>query len=354
MIAALKRSSFALSRRLGVSRLVARSDWRRQRLLILCYHGISLDDEHRWNHTLYVPATHFERHLSLLQRNDCSVLPLGEAVERLYARDLPECAVALTFDDGYFDFKARAWPLLRTFGYPATVYLTTARVEHNFPIVNLFISYMLWRAREQRLDGRGIAGLEGMYGLTTSAERQRVVDVIDRTNQALGLSATQKDAVAKAIADRLALDYESLVGSRVVTLLRPDEAAELATQGLDVQMHTHLHRTPPDVGAFMADLGRNGDVIERITGSRPTHLCYPSGMYRSTYLPALRRMGLASATTCDPGIAADDADPLLLPRFMDTSVISDLEFEAWISGVATRLPRRTTKAQHGPLAMASR
>jgi peptidoglycan/xylan/chitin deacetylase (PgdA/CDA1 family) len=347
MIASIKRSSFALSKRLGLSRLVARSAWRRQRLLILCYHGIALDDEHRWHDTLFVSAAHFQRHLALLRHNGCAVLPLGDALQRLYARELPERAVVLTFDDGYYDFQARAWPLLQQSGYPATVYLTTARVEHNFPIVNLFVSYMLWLARERQLDGRGIVGLEGRHSLQTRESRDRLVARMDRAIQARGMTATQKDTVAATIARCLDLDYEALLASRVLTLLRRDEVAALSAQGLDVQLHTHLHRTPEDATLFVDDVLRNRDIIEQTTGRRPTHLCYPSGMYRMAYLPALRREGLASATTCDPGIAACAVDPLLLPRFMDTSAITDVEFEAWVSGVASCLPRRTTRA-HPP------
>src|SRR5688572_6931730 len=85
MIATLKRSSLALSRHIGLSGLVAQSGWRRQRLLILCYHGISLSDEHRWNPGLYMSAAQFEARLALIRRNDCTVLPLGEALARLYS-----------------------------------------------------------------------------------------------------------------------------------------------------------------------------------------------------------------------------------------------------------------------------
>jgi peptidoglycan/xylan/chitin deacetylase (PgdA/CDA1 family) len=344
MISSIKRSSFALSKRLGLSELVAQSDWRRQRLLILCYHGIALADEYEWRGDLYVSASHFRRHLDLLRSTGCAVLPLGDALRRLYAHDLPERAVVLTFDDGYYDFQARAWPLLQDYNYPATVYLTTARMEHNLPIVNLFVSYMLWLARDRALDGNNIVGLDGRYALSTAAQRDRVVADMDAAIQARGMTATQKDAIAKAIAERLELDYAALIATRVLTLLRPPEVAALSRQGVDIQLHTHLHRTPEDPASFVDDVRRNRDIIEAIIGRRPTHLCYPSGMYRMAYLPALRREGLESATTCDPGIAARAIDPLLLPRFVDSSAITDVEFEAWLSGLASCLPRRTTRA----------
>lgn len=344
MLATLKRSSYSLSKRLGISDLVAASHWRRERLLILCYHGVSLDDEHEWRPDLYVSPAHLDRHLDLLERRACTVLPLGEAVARLYARDLPDRAVAITFDDGYYDFAARAWPLLRRHRMPATVYLTTGRVEHNLPIVNLFISYLLWKAGGQTLDGRGIIGLDRRYPLQTPQDRALVLGAIDRAIQARGMTATEKDVVPIQVAERLGLDYRALVASRLLTLMREDEARALAGEGLDLQLHTHLHRTPDDARLFVDDVAHNRGIIERITGRPAAHLCYPSGVYRMSYLPELRREGVVSATTCDPGIASPASEPLLLPRFMDTGAIGDLEFEAWLTGVALCLPRRTTKA----------
>jgi hypothetical protein len=67
-------------------------------------------------------------------------------------------------------------------------------------------------------------------------------------------------------------------------------------------------------------------------------------MYRAAYLPGLRREGIVSATTCDPGMASRTSDPLLLPRFIDTTFITDVEFEAWVTGIASCLPRRTRRA----------
>ena len=63
----LKRVALQAFQRTGGFNLVADSDWRRQRLLILCYHGISLDDEHLWNGALNMPPDLLEQRLLLLQ-----------------------------------------------------------------------------------------------------------------------------------------------------------------------------------------------------------------------------------------------------------------------------------------------
>jgi peptidoglycan/xylan/chitin deacetylase (PgdA/CDA1 family) len=344
VISALKQSSFALSRQIGFMGAVARSEWRRRRVQILCYHGVALDDEHRWNPWLYVSAATFSRRLAILRRNHCDVLPLGEAVTRLHEGTLPDRAVVLTFDDGYFDFKGRALPLLEQHSYPATVYLTTLRSEHNFPIVQLFLSYVLWKRKAATLDGRGIPGLGGHHALTTAAQRDALVASFLRGAAAAGFGATEKDRAVRAVTERLGLDYQQLFDARILRLMTPGEVSATAGPLADFQLHTHAHHTPDSVDEFIEEIRENRRRIEAMTGRPANHFCYPSGVYRKAYLPALAREGVISATTCDPGIAGPASDALLLPRFVDTDDVSDLEFEAWVTGTACWLPRRTRKA----------
>ena len=347
MIRTLKQSSLRMMNQLGIGRLVSGSEWRRRRLLILCYHGVALADEHEWCPGLYVSPSHLERRLALLQRLRCNVLPLKEALTRLYLGDLPPRAVVLTFDDGYFDFMVRAWPLLRRFGYPATVYLTTGRVEHNLPNVNLLMSYALWKSRLQTLDGRDVPGLGEQYPLGTVDQRQQLAQrVIDALIGGNGGEA-RRDDVARVVTERAGIDYSALLESRLLTLMRPDEIRTMTAEGVDFQLHTHTHRTPDDPQEFVRDILVNREWLQEMTGTQASHLCYPSGNYRHDYLPLLRQHGIESATTCDPDLATHGSDPLLLPRFVDTDEVSSIVFESWVTGLAARLPRRTRRGGTG-------
>ena len=343
MIRTLKQSSLRVLNQFGVGHLVSRSEWRRQRLLILCYHGVALSDEHEWCPGLYVSPSHLEGRLTLLQRLGCNVLPLSEAVTRLSAGRLPPRSVVLTFDDGYFDFMARAWPLLRRFGYPATVYVTTGRVEHKLPNVNLLMSYALWKSRQATFDGRQIPGLGEQYPLGAPEQRQRLVQrVIDALAGGEGGEA-RRDDIARLVTERAGIDYRALLESRLLTLMRPAEIRSLTAQGADFQLHTHAHRTPDDPDEFVRDVLLNREWLRDMTGGTSSHFCYPSGNYRHDYLPLLRQHGIESATTCDPGLATQGSDPLLLPRFVDTDEVSSIVFESWVTGLAARLPRRTRR-----------
>src|SRR5438552_9920504 len=63
----IRRAALLLLRNTGVFRLLRESEWRRQRLLILCYHGISLEDEHEWRPGLYMEPRILEQRLGILE-----------------------------------------------------------------------------------------------------------------------------------------------------------------------------------------------------------------------------------------------------------------------------------------------
>src|SRR5437879_13713768 len=106
----IRRAALHLLRNTGIFRLLRESEWRRQRLLILCYHGISLEDEHQWRPCLYMEPRILGQRLGILRRGDYNVLPLCEALQRLFAQELPPRGVTITFDDGCYDFYKSPYP----------------------------------------------------------------------------------------------------------------------------------------------------------------------------------------------------------------------------------------------------
>jgi len=64
MLLTVKLATLTLLKNLGISKLVADSSWRRKRLLILCYHGVSLDDEHLRRRALYMETAKMDEHLA--------------------------------------------------------------------------------------------------------------------------------------------------------------------------------------------------------------------------------------------------------------------------------------------------
>jgi peptidoglycan/xylan/chitin deacetylase (PgdA/CDA1 family) len=341
MLKKLKQVTLRSLKSTGVSALVQDSRWRRQRLLILAYHGISMIDEHEWNGSQYISPETLRLRMQQLQRSRCAVLPLGEAVERLYRNDLPERAVALTFDDGFADFYHRAFPIISDFGFPVTLYLTTFYSYFNRPVFDVMCSYLLWRGRARTLMARDFTGADARVNLATNEAREAVLKKIRDFAVQQKLSAEEKDARVAGLAAHLGVDYEELLRHRVIHNVTPAEARELSERGVDVQLHTHRHRTPLDRNLFGREIEDNRRCIKEITGKEPNHFCYPSGVYARRFLPWLEEAGIKSATTCEVGFASRASHPLLLPRFLDNNTMAPIEFEAWLTGVSLVLPRRS-------------
>lgn len=337
-----KRLILAASKGAQLFRIIRDSRWRSQQLLILAYHGISLDDEHEWDGSFYMPQDLFRQRMEALRRGSYSVLPYEEAIKRLYNGNLPPRSIALTFDDGVHDFLVRACPILAEFGYPATVYLTTYFAINRYPVFNVFFSYLLWKGRGKIVDLSGIVPGLGRHNLATPAARLVVSDLIREYREKEHPGNEQLQEIARELADAVGQDYGSLCERGILHIMTPSEVAQLPRFGVSVQLHTHRHRVPDDEALFRREIRENRSHIESmgVPSETLTHFCYPSGMYREKFFDWLRADGIQTATTCDTSLASRRSLPLALPRLIDTCNITSLEFEGWLTGTSQLLPRR--------------
>ena len=334
MLRSLKLGVLRAARQTGLSARIRDSRWRRERLLILCYHGVSIEDEHEWRPRLYMPPAVLRERFKVLRRDGYQVLPLGQAVERLYSGNLPPRSVVLTFDDGGYDFYKQASPILQEFNYPATVYQTTYYSDYGKPIFGLAASYLLWKRSSEVLQPSPELGLSESADLRTEDGRRQAVLQMEQFAARENLTGAAKNDLLGSLARVLGLSYADFEAKRLLQIMRPQEIAEMAAAGFDIQLHTHRHRTPLDEALFRKEIADNRARIVEVCPRTPTHFCYPSGHYEMAFIPWLEREGVLSATTCDPALASKENHPLLLPRFVDTPAQPLFVFEAWLSGAA--------------------
>lgn len=318
----------------GAFTRASRSEKRRRKLLILCYHGLSITDEHEWLPKMFITPDGFRNRLQTLRKMGANVLPLGEAVAHLHTGTLPPNAVAITFDDGFHDFFEFAVPLLTEFQMPATVYLTTYYCDYRMPVINLVLNYILWKARRDSVElaEQGFAETQPVRNYT---ERQAVVKKLLDVFQRDQLTTADKNAVAERLAQRLGVDYDELRARRMLQIMSREEARLAFEAGIDLQLHTHRHRTPRDKSLFEREISENRERIQELTGREPVHFCYPSGDYSPEFFPWLSEMGIRTATTCERGLAGKDSQDLLLPRFLDDSSVDLIRFQSFVAGVLT-------------------
>lgn len=75
----------------------------------------------------------FEDQLRWLAKNDYTTLTTAQFVGHLQGEGVPRKSVLLTFDDGYLDNWVYAYPLLKKYGFKATIFLVTSWI-HTGPL----------------------------------------------------------------------------------------------------------------------------------------------------------------------------------------------------------------------------
>ena len=110
---------------------------------ILCYHRIDKPDPRT---TLCVSVQSFDEQMAYLAKNGYKVVSLEDIILHKKGRiELPYKSVAITFDDGYLDNYNNAFPILKKYGFTATIFIVAGLVgktnkwdeSPSFPAVEL-------------------------------------------------------------------------------------------------------------------------------------------------------------------------------------------------------------------------
>lgn len=93
---------------------------------IVMYHHIDQLGKHE---VMTIPSERFEKHLQYLAKHRYEVLTMDELVEaKQNNKPLSRKTVCLTFDDGYADNYTEAFPLLKRYGFKATMFISSDHI----------------------------------------------------------------------------------------------------------------------------------------------------------------------------------------------------------------------------------
>lgn len=99
-----------------------------QTVPILTYHNFSVTKED----LMMVKKNKFEQQMGYLKNNGYTVITLDQFFDFLeYRKQLPRKAVILTFDDGWQGVYTIAFPILKKYNFPATLFVYTDLVNGN-------------------------------------------------------------------------------------------------------------------------------------------------------------------------------------------------------------------------------
>lgn len=106
---------------------------------ILTYHYFGYDSiiEGKSVPLLFVAPDNFEKQMRYLKEKGCRVISLDMLAESIKkGRKFPPNTVVITVDDGHKSFFTYAYPILKKYGFPATIFLVSDSIGVNKDYLN--------------------------------------------------------------------------------------------------------------------------------------------------------------------------------------------------------------------------
>lgn len=264
----------------------------RSQIIILMYHRISPMRD-IWSLKPLNPRS-FELQIRYFCRN-YDILPLDTLVEYIkHDERLPEKAVVITFDDGYKDNYRYAYPILKKYHIPATIFLTTGHIGKG----NLFwwdkVSYIILHTDVGQLDVEEL----GIFSLQSERERYNASSIIIERFKML--SGEKKDLLINNLLNKSGVEIPDDLGEDLV--LSWDEIREMSQGGIAFGAHTVNHPILINISLEQAkrEIVQSKNDIETMIGRQVTSFSYPNGDFNADVAELVRGSGFACAVAVSP------------------------------------------------------
>jgi len=277
----------------------------------LTYHRFSERDE-----DAATSARAFSEQLQYL-RSHYTILPLSVLARSIAeGSTLPRASVAITIDDGYRDAREIAFPLLKKYQAPATLFVVTDFLDRKTWLWTDKLRYLTFNARAGGLD----VTVAGRVIATELGDRASRLLAADRVNSAL--KAMPDDQKQEAIG-RVARQFGVELPSEPPEEFGPitwDEAREMDGAGVEIGSHTVTHpiltRIEGERLAF--ELRQSRARLEEMLGREVDLFCYPNGDSSPGVRAEVARAGYVAAVTTEEGLNEPRADLFALKRVHTT------------------------------------
>jgi peptidoglycan/xylan/chitin deacetylase (PgdA/CDA1 family) len=273
----------------------------RRQLAILNYHRI----EHSgggasafFRPNFSASATAFDEQMDYICRN-YNVISLPQFLAWQSGGDaLPDFPVMITFDDGYRDNLTTALPILKKYGMPAVIFLTSGHIGKSNGFYWDISAQCFFRTKKQRANLPYV----GEKAWDDEPARQSVcgewVEALKRISEA------DKQSAMRALPDILEVDIPPKTFSGV--MLSWDEVRGMVSEGIAFGAHTVSHPILTRVSLEDAEreMAESKMQIEKEIGAPVQTFTYPNGQ-KSDISPALERIaekvGFQAAFSLMPG-----------------------------------------------------
>ncbi len=313
--------------------------------LILCYHHIDYGER--------IDPNNFESNLLTLKKEGFRPITLKEIYEYISSgRNPPKKSVHITFDDGYADNFIYAYPLLKKYGYYATIFVIANKVANNIKratyeeLVSMNIAhkvkelidksrYVSWEELGEMVSS-GIFEVGSHSSNHTACFSSKKIEKFNDTgtiewlyeltkDRRLGIPVFEKkwDCATKCIEDDVKLrDYlADFVSKKGGVLFFKNKKSAMNT--LFKECRKYLKRNSVEFKyenderqkeRIKMEIYDSKTIIEKNVNAKVDFFCYPWGDYDSVAIEEVKKAQYKGALTLDVGVNTKNTDLYLLKR----------------------------------------
>lgn len=294
--------------------------WNRERAAILMFHGLT-DRQHEGLENCQHKHLHVKRFEAFLKhlKDHFQVIPLDELIRCLrLGIPVPKSSVVLTFDDGFLSNYTLAFPLLKKYEAPATIFLATEFVSEKKPIWVDRVDYALDHADKTKAE------------LVETKKKFKSMAPEDLMPALQDLEASLGHRLENSNAENAPPIYRALDWEHV----REMQDSGLVTLAAHTHCHWILGRCRAEV--VKAEVQKSKEIIEQETGRPCIHFCYPNGSredFSAETENIIQSLGFESTMTTLCGFTQPGESPFLLKRFGITDDMDLMKFQLLMSGM---------------------
>jgi len=283
----------------------------RRKTYILMYHRVLDENFISKNYVqpgMYINIDSFEKNLQILTKL-YEVIPLSDLIEKIERGIDLKGFCSITFDDGWLDNYSNAFPLLKKYRVPATIFLTTNYIDTSLLFWPDEISNFIKSGELHDFHGDSRASkvffneLRNEKSINQSIEK--AINILKSWNK------EERDKILNSI--RCSDDFTP----KERQLLNWDEVQTMYNSGLvSFGSHTanHVLLDQIDLETARHEIHESLETIKHNIGVYPEFFAYPNGNYTQDIKEIVRDIGLKAAFTVTKGFASKYNDIYEIPR----------------------------------------
>lgn len=298
----------------------------KSKVAVLTYHRICNKNDDWSLNPLTVKS--FKEHLKFLT-DSYNIISLDDLMDLVIKREpIHEKTAVLTFDDGYKDNYTNAYPLLKKYDIPATIYLTSKLIGSGELVWADKVGYIIYHSSVNHVKINKL----GEYSLGSKFEKYQTFSLIKR--KLVNLTELEKSTFIDKLASFCQVEIPSDVGCEL--MLSWDEVKEMDENNINFGAHTINHPVLPELNPKEArwEILESKKVLEENLQKSVNHFSYPYGTFNQDVVNIVKDLKFKSAVTLDQNLVNTKKDDLCTLSRMDG--FADLNFlKLFLSGYGT-------------------